>query len=130
MYLIFTESMILPEVAERREDDDFEDWLTAALIENTNQQHLNGADASSEGITDLWMLEIAERTGKVWRGRFHVEFNREDREPPTNGNTLEQGTGVLSFSLDINTGEMRVAPTPDRARVNGNGQSEHSAGKH
>jgi hypothetical protein len=30
MYLIFPESMIIPEVADRREDDDFEDWLTAA----------------------------------------------------------------------------------------------------
>jgi hypothetical protein len=35
MYLILPESMILPEVDERREDKDFEDWLTAALIENT-----------------------------------------------------------------------------------------------
>jgi hypothetical protein len=39
MYLIFPESIIIPEVADRREDDDFEDWLTAALIENANQQH-------------------------------------------------------------------------------------------
>jgi hypothetical protein len=40
MYLIFPESIIIPEVADRREDDDFEAWLTAALIENANQQHL------------------------------------------------------------------------------------------
>ena len=37
MFLILSESMILPEVAERRGDKDFEDWLTAALIESTNQ---------------------------------------------------------------------------------------------
>jgi hypothetical protein len=124
MYLIFPESIIIPEVADRREDDDFEDWLTAALIENTNQQHLNGPELSGRGITDLWLLEIAERTGKVWRGRFHVEFNQEDEEPPKNGSTLEQGTGALSFSLDTDTGEMRFIPKPDRARANPNSPSE------
>ena len=116
--------MIIPEVADRREDDNFEDWLTAALIENTNQQHLNGIDASAGAITDLWMLEIAERTGKVWRGRFYVEFNKEDDELPENDSTLEQVTGVLSFSLDTNTGEMRFSPKPDPARANGNGSTE------
>jgi hypothetical protein len=84
MYLIFPESMIIPEVADRREDDDFEDWLTAALIENTNELHLNGIEPSAPGFTDLWMLEIAERTGNVWRGRFHVEFNKEGKELPKN----------------------------------------------
>lgn len=54
MYLIFPESMVIPEVAERREDDDFEDWLTAALIESASQQHLNGVEASARGVTDLW----------------------------------------------------------------------------
>jgi hypothetical protein len=123
MYLIFPESMIIPEVVDRREDDDFEDWLTAALIENANQQQLNGIDPSARGITDLWMLEIGERTGKVWRGRFHVEFNREDEEPP-NGSMLEQGTSVLSFSLDTDTGEMRFTPKPDPGGANGNASSE------
>jgi hypothetical protein len=124
MYLIFPESIIIPEVADRREDDDFEDWLTAALIENANQQHLNGTELSGRGITDLWMLEIAERTGKVWRGRFHVEFNQEDEEPPKNDSMLERGTGALSFSLDTDTGEMRFIPKPDRARADGNVPSE------
>jgi hypothetical protein len=124
MYLIFPESIIIPGVADRREDDDFEDWLTAALIENANQQHLNGTELSGRGITDLWMLEIAERTGKVWRGRFHVEFNQEDEEPLKNDSRLERGTGALSFSLDTDTGEMRFIPKPDRARADGNGPSE------
>ena len=111
MYLILPESMIIPEVADRREDDDFADWLTAALIESANQDHLNGSGTSARGITDLWMVEIAERTGKVWRGRFHVGFNREDEEPPENDSTLEQ---VISFSLDTNSGEMRFTPKPAR----------------
>jgi hypothetical protein len=97
MYLIFPESMIIPEVADRREDDNFEDWLTAALIENTNQQHLNGIDASAGAITDVWMLEIAERTGKVWRGRFHVEFNKEDDELPENDSYAGAGNRSAFF---------------------------------
>ena len=73
MYLIFSESVIIPAVADRREDDDFEDWLVAELIDSTNQEHLNGIEPSARGITDLWMLEIAERTetwhGPSWRGQ-------------------------------------------------------------
>ena len=76
MYLIFPESIIIPEVSHRREDYDFEDWLTAALIENANQDGLNANASSARGITDLWMLEIAERNGRVWRGNFHVEFDQ------------------------------------------------------
>jgi hypothetical protein len=110
MYLIFPESMIIPEVAARRADNNFEDWLTAAVIETANQQAPNGAVASSRGITDLWMLEIAKRTGKIWRGQFHVEFNDGTEEQPQNGSTLEEGTGVFSFSLDTATGEMRFTP--------------------
>ena len=82
MYLIFPKSMIIPEVADRREDNNFEDWLTAAVIENANRQEPNGGVASSRGITDLWMLEIGRRTGKIWRGQFHVEFNQEGGQAP------------------------------------------------
>jgi hypothetical protein len=110
MYLIFPESMIVPEVAARREDDDFEDWLTAVLIENANREQPNGIEPSARGITDLWMLEIAERAGKVWRGRFQVEFNQEGEELLNNGSALEQGAEVVAFSLDTDTGEMRFAP--------------------
>ena len=122
MYLILPESMVIPEVAARHEDDDFEDWLTAALIENANQQELNGLEPSARGFTDLWMLEITERTGKAWRGRFHVEFDKQDEDPPKNEVTLEQGTGVLSFWLDMETGEMSFAPRSRSVAVNGNGR--------
>jgi hypothetical protein len=123
-YLIFPVSMIIPEVADRREDGDFEDWLTASVIENTNEQRLNSSEPFVRGITDLWMLEIAERTGKVWRGRFQVEFDKEDEDLPENDSTLEQLTGVLSFSLDTNSGEMRFTPRLDPGEANGNSSSE------
>ena len=110
MYLIFPESMIIPEVAERRKDDDFEDWLTAALIENASQQHLNGVEVPARGFTDLWMLEIEQRTGKVWTGKFHVGSNQEDEQLPENGRMVEPETGVFSFRLNTRTGEMSFDP--------------------
>jgi len=110
MYLIFPKSMIIPEVADRREDNNFEDWLTAAVIENANRQEPNGGVASSRGITDLWMLEIGRRTGKIWRGQFDVEFNQEAGQALKNTGMLDGGTEVFSFSLDTATGEMRFTP--------------------
>jgi hypothetical protein len=108
MYLIFPESMIIPEVSNRRQDYDFEDWLTAALIENANQDGLNGNASSARGITDLWMLEIAERKGRVWRGNFHVEFDQEEEKTAKQASLPDPGDGVLSFSLDTATGEMTI----------------------
>jgi hypothetical protein len=107
MHLIFSESMILPEVAERREDKDLEDWLTAALIENTNQPEVANVKALAPGVIDLWMLEITERTGPLWSGSFQVEFSKEDAGTATDGRILDDRTGRLSFLLNINTGELR-----------------------
>jgi hypothetical protein len=107
MYLIFPDSMIIPEVASRREDNHFEDWLTATLIENTNRQQQNGPESSLRGITDLWMLEIAERKGKTWMGTFQVKF--EGEKPNGDDSRLDQTTDVLSFSINTDTGEMKFA---------------------
>jgi len=101
--------MIIPEVASRREDNHFEDWLTATLIENTNQQQKDYAGSALRGITDLWMLEIAEREGKTWMGTFQVKFESEDQEPNGNDSELYQKTDVLSFSINTDTGEMKFA---------------------
>ena len=108
MYLIFPDSMIIPEVANRREDNHFEDWLTATLIENTNQEQKD-PESSLRGITDLWMLEIAERNGKTWMGKFQVQF--ETGAPGRQGVhwRSDQTTGVLFFSINTDTGEMRFA---------------------
>jgi hypothetical protein len=101
--------MILPEVAERRGDKDFEDWLTAALIENTNQPERATVNAHAPGVIDLWVLEFTRRTGQFWTGSFQVEFSKEDAETATNERTLENRAGRLSFLLDTNTGELRLA---------------------
>src|ERR1700745_3284654 len=107
MYLIFPDSMIIPEVASRREDNHFEDWLTATLIENTNQEQQDDPESRLPGITDLWMLEIAERNGKTWMGTFQVEFETGAQEPKVNDSRSDQMTSVLSFSINTDTGEMR-----------------------
>jgi hypothetical protein len=106
MYLIFPDSMTIPEVASRREDNHFEDWLTATLIENTNQDQKN-AESSLRGITDLWMLEIAERSGKTWMGTFQVKFESGAQKSKVSDRESDEMTGVLSFSIDTDTGEMR-----------------------
>jgi ssRNA-specific RNase YbeY (16S rRNA maturation enzyme) len=107
MYLIFPDSMIIPEVTSRREDNHFEDWLTATLIENTNQEQKDDPESKLPGITDLWMLEIAERNGKTWMGTFQVKFETGVQELEVDHIKSDQETGVLSFSINTDTGEMR-----------------------
>ncbi|HEX3445748.1 MAG TPA: hypothetical protein VHS80_13615 [Chthoniobacterales bacterium] len=122
MFLIFPRSMVIPEVLEHLEDADFEDWLTAALIENSNQQPAedlrangthsspNGTHSSPSGIDDLWMLEIAKRTGKVWRGKFQVEFTQENGEHSDDIGLSEQRSGEVLFALDTESAEITFNP--------------------
>jgi hypothetical protein len=109
MYLIFPRAMTIPEVASRREDHHFEDWLTATLIENTNRGLPDANESCVPGVTDLWMLEIAERNGRMWTGKFHVEFGNGAPEWSMNHRLRELETGMLFFSLDTDTGEIRFA---------------------
>jgi hypothetical protein len=109
MYLIFPRAMTIPEVASRREDNHFEDWLTATLIENTNRALPDANESCVAGITDLWMLEIAERNGRMWTGKFRVEFESKAKEWVMNHRPREVGTGMLFFSLDTDTGEIQFA---------------------
>jgi hypothetical protein len=103
--------MIIPEVLEHLEDPDFEDWLTAALIENSSQQpaedlRANGTHPSPSGIDDLWMLEIAKRTGKIWRGKFQVEFTQENGERSDDAGWREQRSGEVLFALNTESAEI------------------------
>lgn len=103
--------MIIPEVLERLGDADFEDWLTALFIENASQGPLENLYASNGypstvGSADIWMVEITERTGKVWKGKFQVEFTEERSG---NANAMP-GTvnryGELRFALDTESAEI------------------------
>jgi hypothetical protein len=101
--------MIIPEILDYLEETDLEDWLTAAFIENQKQlplDHLcsNGGHRSASRLPDIWMVELTSRTGKLWNGRFNVEFSEERRngtEP-----SIENQTGELQFTLDTETAEV------------------------
>jgi hypothetical protein len=105
MLLHIPTSMIVPEILEHLEDADLEDFLTAAFIETASQLPAEHPDASNGdrpavGCADIWMVEITERTGKVWKGRFQVEYAEE---PSGNSNGMprtENRYGELGFALD------------------------------
>jgi hypothetical protein len=103
--------MIIPEILEYLEEADLEDWLTAAFIENVSQlplDHLctNGGSRSASRIPDIWMVELTDRTGKLWNGRFNVEFSEEQRNDPEKESKIEPQTGELLFTLDTETAEV------------------------
>src|SRR5271163_5165780 len=103
--------MIIPEILDYLEEADLEDWLTAAFIENERQlplDHLctNGGIRSASRIPDIWMVELTNRTGKLWNGRFNVEFSEEHRNGLGTEPGLEPQTGELLFTLDTETAEV------------------------
>ena len=103
--------MIIPEILEYLEEADLEDWLTAAFIENESQLPLddlctNGGYRSASRIPDIWMVELTNRTGKLWNGRFNVEFSEERRNGPETEKRVESQTGELLFTLDTETAEV------------------------
>jgi hypothetical protein len=100
--------MFIPEILEHLEEPDLEDWLTAAFIEHQHQlplDHLctNGSYRSPNSVPDIWMVEVTDRTGKHWTGRFNVEFSQEIK----NGNVVEpaseRASGEVQFTLDTET---------------------------
>ena len=113
MFLLFSESIMIPEMLERLRDSDFEDWLTAALIDSANQQSVSEPNSSEEqlsrsAVTDLWMLEIAERSGNIWRGSFHVEFEGDGSGDGQDASLEEPQGDVMSFAINTDTGEVRI----------------------
>ncbi len=103
--------MIIPEILEYLEEADLEDWLTAAFIENESQLPLDdlctkGGFRSAGRIPDIWMVELTDRTGKLWNGRFNVEFTEERRNGLEAPPSIERQTGELLFTLDTETAEV------------------------
>ena len=109
--------MIIPEILQYLEEADLEDWLTAAFIENERQlplDHLckNGGYRSASRIPDIWMVELTNRTGKLWNGRFNVEFSEEQRNGVESEPRIEPQTGELLFTLDTETAEVTFKTDP------------------
>ena len=103
--------MIIPEILEYLDQADLEDWLTAAFIENESQLPLddlctNGGFRSASRIPDIWMVELTDRTGKLWNGRFNVEFSEERKNDLEAEPKIERQTGELLFTLDTETAEV------------------------
>jgi hypothetical protein len=55
------------------------------------------------------MLEITQRTGRIWSGDFRVESSAKEGDGSGCASMLEDGTGVLSFFFDTDTAEMRFS---------------------
>jgi hypothetical protein len=104
-------SINIGEILGYLEDADFEDWLTAALIENTNRMPLRhlcvqGVYRSEICSVDVWMVEIAQRTGKIWNGKFQVEFTEAPRGGSQGEFSSEHRSGELFFALDTASAEI------------------------
>jgi hypothetical protein len=115
MFLVLPHSMVIPEALQRLEDDNFEDWLTASVIETANQPTFQDgfskdAHQQTSGITDLWMLEIAERRGKVWTGKFQVQIGAREEERSEAHNGTESSTEERCFALNTKTAEITFRP--------------------
>jgi hypothetical protein len=103
--------MVIPEILEHLDEDDLEDWLTAAFIEHQRQlplDHLctNGNSRSTSSAPDIWMVELTDRSGQRWSGRFNVDFSQkqkfgDDREPVN-----ERATGEVRLTLDTETAKV------------------------
>ncbi len=52
------------------------------------------------------MVELTNRTGKLWNGRFNVEFSEEQKNGPEKESKIEPQTGELLFTLDTETAEV------------------------
>jgi hypothetical protein len=104
-------SINIAEILEYLEDADFEDWLTAALVENASRiplRHLCVHDACRSEIcsVDVWLVEITQRTGKIWNGKFQVEFSEVQRGGSQAEFSSEHRSGELFFTLDTASAEI------------------------
>ncbi len=103
--------MFIPEILEYLEGADLEDWLTLTFIERQRQLPLedlcsHGRYRSTDGVPDIWMLELTNRRGKQWNGRFNVEFFEEHKNGNHAERMVERKSGELRFTLDTETAKV------------------------
>ena len=103
--------MIIPEILQHIKDADLEDWLTAALIEHVRELPLKelctrGGYPSASRVPDIWMVEITRQEGRVWSGKFNIEFSEESKSGSETAHWAEHQTGELVFTLDLETAEI------------------------
>jgi hypothetical protein len=104
-------SINIGEILKYLEDADFEDWLTAALLDNAGRmplRHLcaHGAYRSEIRSVDVWMVEVTRRTGKIWNGKFQVEFAEVQSGGSKAELSTEQRSAELFFALDTESADI------------------------
>jgi hypothetical protein len=108
-------SIKIPEILEYLERADFEHWLTAAFFENAIRMPLRrlcsyGDYHSEIRSVDAWMVEITQRTGKIWSGKVQAEIT----EVWSGGSQAELSTehrcAEIFFALDTESGEFAFRP--------------------
>ncbi|HET6844666.1 MAG TPA: hypothetical protein VFK06_23730, partial [Candidatus Angelobacter sp.] len=72
----------------------------------------HGGYRSASRIPDIWMVELTDRTGKLWNGRFNVEFSEERKNGPETETRIERQTGEVRFTLDTETAEVTFKADP------------------
>jgi hypothetical protein len=112
-------SLNIAEILEYLEDSDFEDWLTADLFENAGRMPLRHlcahcANRSKIGSVDVFMVEIIRRTGKIWDGKFQVEFAEVQSGCSKAEPSTEQRSAELFFTLDTESAELVFLTNIDR----------------
>ena len=103
--------MIIPNILDYVHEPELEDWLAVAFIENESQLPLNqlctrGGYPSPGRAPDIWMVELTDRTGRVWNGRFNVEFCEQQGNGIEREKSLQSQAGKLFFTLDTETAEV------------------------
>jgi hypothetical protein len=101
----------VPEILEYLNDAEFEDWLTAALFENASRMPLRhlctrGPCRSEIRSVDIWMVKITERTGKIWNGKFQVEFIEVRNSGSKDEISTENRSAEFLFALDTESAEI------------------------
>jgi hypothetical protein len=103
-------SINIPEILEYLECADFEHWLTAAFFENAHRiplRYLRSHDDYRSEIrsVDVWMVEITQRTGKIWSGKVQVEITEGRSDGSKAELSTEHRYAELFFTLDTESGE-------------------------
>jgi hypothetical protein len=103
--------MFIPEILEHLDGADLEDWLTLAFIERQKQLPLehfcsNGSCRLTQRVPDIWMLELTERRGTHWSGRFNVEFFEEQKSGDQAQPAVETKSVEMLFTLDTETAKV------------------------
>jgi hypothetical protein len=111
-------SIKISEILEYLECADFEDLLTAVFFQNADRMPLrqlcsHGDHRSEIRSVDVWMVEITQRTGKIWRGKVQVEITEGRGDASKAELSAGHRYAELFFALDTESGELILPSNAD-----------------